>query len=92
MNKKKVNEQKQNNEQKQIKEEVKEEEKIEGPIKIFPEDNIEVISFTSKNIDLNKLRQIELEEHNYLHFLYDAPPLKLNDELNEMAQKYAKIY
>ena len=43
-------------------------------------------------MDLNKLRQIELEEHNYLRSLHDAPPLKLNDELNEMAQKYAKIY
>ena len=73
--------------QKQIKEQVKEEEKIEGPIKIFPEDNIEVISFISKNIDLNKLRQIELEEHNYLLSLHKTPSLKLNDELNENGSK-----
>ena len=62
-----------------------------GPIIIFPELNIELQSFTSENLDLNKLRQLELEEHNYLRNLHTSHPLKLNDELNEIAQKYAEI-
>ena len=58
----------------------------------FPDDNIEVISFTQKTMDLQKMRELELLEHNYLRSLHGAKPLILNENLNEMAQKYAKIY
>ena len=57
----------------------------------FPDDNIEVISFTQKTMDLQKMRELELLEHNYLRSLHGAKPLVLNENLNEMAQKYAKI-
>ncbi len=35
------------------------------------------------------MREFELKEHNYLRSLHGAEPLILNEDLNEMAQKYA---
>ena len=48
-------------------------------------------TFTEKNIDLERMRELELAEHNRLRSLHGAPPLSLNPELNEMAQKYAQV-
>ena len=55
------------------------------------DDNIEVVSFTEDNMNLEKLRELELNEHNYLRSLHGVPPLTLNTRLNDIAQKYAKI-
>lgn len=63
---------------------------IVGPLLKLPEDNIELVSFTEKTMDLKKMRELELMEHNYLRSLHGAEPLVLNEELNEMAQNYAK--
>ena len=48
-------------------------------------------SFTEKNINLERMRELELAEHNRLRSLHGSPPLILNKDLNEMAQNYAKI-
>ena len=53
--------------------------------------NSVLTSFTEKNIDLERMRELELEEHNRLRALHGADPLILNPDLNEMAQKYAEI-
>ena len=42
-------------------------------------------------MDLKKMRELELSEHNQLRALHGADPLTLNNDLNEMAQKYAKV-
>ena len=42
-------------------------------------------------MNLEKLREIELNEHNYLRSLHGVPPLILNQRLNDIAQNYAKI-
>jgi len=55
------------------------------------DDNIEVVSYTEDNMNLEKLRELELNEHNYLRSLHGVPPLTLNTKLNDIAQKYAKI-
>ncbi len=61
-----------------------------GPLLKLPGNNIELVSFTAKNIDYKKMQELELMEHNYLRSLHNAPPLILNEDLNEMAQNYAK--
>ena len=55
------------------------------------DDNIEVVSYSEKDMNLEKLREIELNEHNYLRSLHGVPPLILNQRLNDIAQNYAKI-
>ena len=81
----------------EIKRKKEEEEKQKKSFKIIdslielPDDNIEVISFTQKTMDLQKMRELELLEHNYLRSLHGAKPLVLNEDLNEMAQNYAKV-
>jgi len=47
------------------------------------------VTFTEKTMDLKKVRELELKEHNYLRSLNRAETLILNENLNEMAQKYA---
>ena len=42
-------------------------------------------------MDLEKLRELELNEHNYLRSLHGVPSLTLNKRLNDIAQNYAKI-
>ena len=44
----------------------------------------------SNKLDLKKMQELELKQHNYLRSLHGVPPLKLNQELNEIAQKYAE--
>ena len=61
-----------------------------GPLLNLPEDNIELVSFTQKTINLKRMQQLELIEHNNLRNLHGVPPLILNEELNQMAQKYAE--
>jgi len=56
---------------------------------LLKDENIELISFEENSMDLNKFREMELYEHNYLRNLHGVPPLKLNEELNEIAQNYA---
>jgi uncharacterized protein YkwD len=41
-------------------------------------------------LDLNELRQEALTAHNQYRQKHRAPPLKLNIELNEIAQRYAE--
>ena len=41
-------------------------------------------------LDLNELRQEALTVHNQYRHKHKAPPLKLNTELNEIAQRYAE--
>ena len=53
--------------------------------------NCTLTSFTEKNINLERMRELELAEHNRLRNLHGSPPLILNNELNEMAQNYAQI-
>jgi uncharacterized protein YkwD len=57
---------------------------------LLKDENIELLKFTSNSLDFKKLQLMELAEHNYLRSLHNAPPLILNEELNEMAQKYAE--
>ena len=84
-------------EEKMKKEEEEKKKKEESGVKIvdslivLPEDNIELASFTAKTMDLKKMRELELSEHNQLRALHGADPLTLNNDLNEMAQKYAKV-
>ena len=61
-----------------------------GPLLDLPEDNIELVSFTSKTMNLKRMQQLELIEHNNLRSLHGTPPLILNEELNQIAQKYAE--
>ena len=42
-------------------------------------------------MDLKRMRELELAEHNHLRSLHGAEPLTLNNDLNEMAQNYAKV-
>ena len=42
-------------------------------------------------MDLEKLRELELNEHNNLRSLHGVPPLTLKKRLNDIAQNYAKI-
>ena len=63
--------------------------KIKDEEELLKDDNIEVICFSESILDLTKLREMELYEHNYLLNLHCVPPLILNDELNEIAQNYA---
>ena len=44
----------------------------------------------SNKLDLKIMQELELKQHNYLRSLHGVPPLKLNQELNEIAQKYAE--
>ena len=44
----------------------------------------------SNKLDLKKMQELELKQHNYLRSLHGVPPLKLNEELNQIAQKYAE--
>ena len=55
------------------------------------DDNIEVVSYSEYDMNLEKLRELELNEHNYLRSLHGVPPLILNKRLNDIAQNYAKI-
>ena len=47
--------------------------------------------FTKQNFNQKKFLQQELAEHNRLRSLHGAGPLKLNNDLVEMAQKYAEV-
>ncbi len=58
---------------------------------ISKKNNSQLNSFTKENLNLERMRELELEEHNRLRRLHGAPPLILNDDLNEMAQKYAQV-
>ena len=69
----------------------KAEEAKNNEIDLTKDDNIEVVSYTEDNMNLEKLRELELNEHNYLRSLHGVPPLTLNMKLNDIAQKYAKI-
>ena len=60
-----------------------------GPLLELPEDNIESVSFSPKTMNLKRMQQLELIEHNNLRSLHGVPPLILNEELNQIAQKYA---
>ena len=82
-------EKKKQEEQEKEKEKNKEEVQKKGPLLILPEDNIELVTFTEKTMNLKKMQLLELEEHNYLRKLHGSPPLILNEELNQIAQKYA---
>lgn len=42
-------------------------------------------------MNLKKMRELELMEHNYVRRLHGAEPLILNENLNNMAQNYAKV-
>ena len=60
-------------------------------IDLTKDDNIEVVSYSENDMNLENLRQMELNEHNYLRSLHGVPPLILNKRLNDIAQNYAKI-
>ena len=68
---------------------MEEAKKEEEDIDLTKEDNIEVVSYCEENLNLENLREIELNEHNYFRSLHGVPPLKLNNRLNDIAQKYA---
>ena len=51
----------------------------------------QLTSFSEANLNLKRMRELELEEHNRLRSLHGAPPLILNNELNQMAQNYAQV-
>lgn len=42
-----------------------------------------------KNNDLNAFRAAELAKHNQLRQLHKAPALKIDNNLNQVAQKWA---
>ena len=44
----------------------------------------------NKNFDLNQFIQDSLNKHNELRKLHSVPELKINKELNRIAQKYAE--
>ena len=62
-----------------------------GCVYVFPDDDIETVSFTEKEMDLKRMQELELKEHNYLRSLHGCPPLIINDELNKIAQRYAEV-
>ena len=63
----------------------KAEEAKNNEIDLTKDDNIEVVSYTEDNMNLEKLRELELNEHNYLRSLHGVPPLTLNMKLNDIA-------
>ena len=93
--KKKEEEEKKKKEEEEKKKKEEEEKKKEEEEKKKKEEedlnNIKFLTFNSKTIDLKKFRQQELIKHNQLRKLHGTEPLKLNEELNQMAQNYAKV-
>ena len=73
---------------------IKEENQIETELTendLTKDDNLELVGFSQDNMNLEKLRELELKEHNYLRSLHGVPPLTINERLNDIAQKYAQV-
>ena len=90
--KKKAEEEKQKAEEENQK--IKEENQIEAELTendLTKDDNLELVGFSQDNLNLEKLRELELKEHNYLRSLHGVPPLTINERLNDIAQKYAQV-
>ena len=90
--KKKAEEEKQKAERENQK--IKEENQIETELTendLTKDDNLELVGFSQDNMNLEKLRELELKEHNYLRSLHGVPPLTINERLNDIAQKYAQV-
>ena len=89
---KKLEEEKQKAEEEN--QQIKEENQIETELTendLTKDDNLELVGFSQDNMNLEKLRELELKEHNYLRSLHGVPPLTINERLNDIAQKYAQV-
>lgn len=84
----KKEEEKKLEEEKKQQDKKKDESKI-GEDELEKDDDIEIVSFTQNTMNLEKMRKLELAEHNFLRSLHGSPPLILNKELNDIAQNYA---
>ena len=54
------------------------------------ENNINEKNINKNNINENNITDIALKKHNELRKIYEVEPLNLNNELCELAQKYAE--